>query len=136
MSYLLDTNILSELRKPRMDPGVGLWFQGVGGDQLFVSVMVLGEIRAGVERLRPRDPVQADGFDRWLGSVSGQFAGRILPVTPEVADRWGRLNSPNPLPVVDGILAATALVHGLTLVTRNTRDVRRTGVAILNPFNP
>ena len=136
MSYLLDTNILSELRKPCMDPGVGLWFQGVGGDQLFVSVMVLGEIRAGVERLRPRDPVQADGFDRWLGSVSGQFAGRILPVTPEVADRWGRLNSPNPLPVVDGILAATALVHGLTLVTRNTRDVRRTGVAILNPFNP
>lgn len=103
-------------------------------DQLFVSVLVLGTIRAGVERLRPRDSAQADLFDRWLGSVSRPFSGRILPVTVEVADRWGALNSNNPLPVVDGLLAATALVHRLTLVTRNPRDFHTTGATLLNPF--
>lgn len=134
MSFLLDTNVLSELRKPQADAGVEAWADTVRGDELFVSVLVLGEIRQGVERLRRRDPAQAGVFDAWLETLQRDYAERILDITAEIAQVWGRLNVPDPLPVVDGLLAATAQVHGLTLVTRNTRDVARTGVALLDPF--
>jgi len=97
-------------------------------------VLVVGEIRSGIERLRRRDPAQADELDRWLEGTNSTYTDRILPVTAEVADEWGRLNVPDPLPVVDGLLAATAKVHDLTLVTRNTTDIARTGVKVLNPF--
>ncbi|MEN9581711.1 MAG: hypothetical protein RJA70_4720 [Pseudomonadota bacterium] len=135
MSYLLDTNALSELRKgERANPGVLSWFAQVSDEELFTSVLVLGELRRGIESLRRRDSVAATSLDQWLARLTEQFADRLLPVDRDTALRWGRLNVPDPVPTVDGLLAATALVHELTLVTRNTRDVERTGVALINPF--
>lgn len=104
-----------------------------GGD-LFLSVLVVGEIRQGVERLRSRDPAQAEVFERWLGTLKRDFRDRVLPISTEVAETWGRLNAPAPLPVVDGLLAATAVVHGLTLVTRDTAKLEPTRIALLNPW--
>jgi predicted nucleic acid-binding protein len=99
-----------------------------------MSVLTVGEIRRGIERLRRRDPAQANMFDEWLGGLLEEFAERLLLVTAEIADAWGRLGVPDPVPTVDGLLAATARVSGLTLVTRNTADLVRTGVQLLNPF--
>lgn len=93
-----------------------------------------GEIRAGIERLRRRDEAGAASLEAWLVQVETGFGARTIPVSREVAETWGRMSVPDPLPVVDGLLAATAKVHGLILVTRNTKDVIRTGVALLNPF--
>lgn len=134
MSYLLDTNVLSEIRKPQGDANVRRWFSGVRGDELFLSVLTLGEVRQGVERLKRRDEAQAAVFEGWLEGLATHYRDRLLRVDLEVVDTWGRLNVPDPLPAVDGLLAATALVHGLTLVTRNTKDVARSGAPLLNPF--
>ena len=134
MSYLLDTNVLSEIRKPHGDANVRTWFGGVRSDELFLSVLTLGEVRQGVERLKRRDEAQAAVFEGWLGGLAGHYRERLLPVDLGVVDTWGRLNVPDLLPAVDGLLAATALVHGLTLVTRNTKDVERSGAPLLNPF--
>jgi hypothetical protein len=99
--------------------------------------LVVGEIRQGIERVRSRDPGQAEAQERWLTRLLSVYGGRVLPVTVEVAQEWGRLNAlPQPPPVIDGLLAATAKVHRLTLVTRNVADVSRTGVAVHNPFEP
>lgn len=136
MSYLLDTNVLSEARKPAGDAHVRAWLASVRGAELYLSVLVVGEIRQGIERLRRRDPPQAAVFEAWLATLRRDYADRILPVTAEIAEEWGRLNVPDPVPAIDGLLAATARVHGLTLVMRNTADVARTGVALLNPFAP
>ena len=136
MRYLLDTNIISELRKGRRaDEGVRFWMEATPASSLWVSVLVLGELRRGVEALRRRDPVSADVLEVWLRAQASMHAGRVLPVDEEVADRWGRLNVPDLVPTVDGLLAATALVHGMTVVTRNTRDFAPTGVELLNPFS-
>ena len=136
MSFLLDTNVVSELRKGRRThAGVSRWMAAVPDDEIYLSVVVVGELRQGVERLRGRDPRSAGRLDRWLSGLIEAAADRILPVDMKVAELWGRLNVPDPLPVVDGFLAATAMVHDLTLVTRNTRDVRRTGVRLVNPFD-
>jgi hypothetical protein len=135
MGYLLDTNVLSELRRRSPDRRVTEWLASVPSAQLFLSVLVLGEVRIGIERLRRRDPPQAEVLDAWLSRMESAFADRILPVGPAVAEEWGRLNVPDPVPVVDGLLAATAKVHDLTLATRNTKDVARTGVSVLNPFD-
>ncbi len=135
MTFLLDTNVVSELRKRRADRQVRTWFAGVAGRDLFLSVLVLGEIRQGVERLRQRDSVAADVLDGWLSELERGYSERVLPVTAAIADRWGHLNVPDPVPTVDGLLAATALVHGMILVTRNVTDVRSTGVPTLNPFD-
>ncbi|UCH26097.1 MAG: type II toxin-antitoxin system VapC family toxin [Trueperaceae bacterium] len=134
MSYLLDTNVLSELRKPKGNPKVKTWFAATEGEEVFLSVLVVGEIQQGVERLRRRDPVQAAVFDVWLETLKRDYRERILPITAEIAEVWGRFNASNPLPVIDGLLAATAQVHGLILVTRNVADIDRTGVPLLNPF--
>jgi toxin FitB len=135
MSWLLDTNVLSELRKgPRSDAGVQQWFADVADDQLFTSVLVLGELRRGVESVRRKDAAAAASLERWLDEMATRFPERVLPVDDAVADHWGRLNVPNPVPAIDGLLAATALVHGMTLVTRNVADVASTGVAVINPF--
>ena len=136
MGYLIDTNVWSELqKKQRANPGVQRWYQGIAPDELNVSVLVVGEIRRGIERLRRRDPQQAMQLEHRLSQLQVMMAGRILPVTLAIADRWGRINVPNPFPVVDGLLAATALEHDLILVTRNVRDVERSGVRLLNPFS-
>lgn len=135
MSFLLDTNVISELRRPGADPGVRRWFASVASGDLFLSTLVLGEIRGGIERLRGRDLAQAQIFETWLELLRNHYSDRLLPVTAAVAEEWGRLNAPDPVPVVDGLMAATARVHQLTLVTRNIRDLKRTGVALLNPFS-
>lgn len=134
MGYLLDTNVLSELRRRNPDPGVLSW--AAKATPLFTSALVIGEIRQGVEALRRRDTAQADRLAEWLSTVRHSYADRILPVTAEIAETWGRLTVPDPLPVIDGLLAATAQVHGLTFVTRNVKDVACTGVPVLNPFEP
>jgi toxin FitB len=135
MGYLIDTNVLSEMRKStRGDPGVIAWSLHVPLREMFLSVLVLGEVRRGVEALRGRDPNQANALEAWLLRTNETFAATILPVSREIADCWGRLSVPDRLPEIDGFLAATAIVHGLVLVTRNTRDFTRTGVALFNPF--
>jgi predicted nucleic acid-binding protein len=134
VSLLLDTNVVSEIRKKTPNPGVEEWFASVATHELYLSVLVVGEIRQGVDRLARRDPTQAAVFERWLGQLVTTFADRIVPVTTDIAEVWGRLNVHDPVPVVDGLLAATALVHDWTLVTRNGSDVASTGVRLLNPF--
>ena len=136
MRYLLDTNVVSELRKgSRAGTAVKTWFAAVASNELFLSVLVVGELRQGVEGIRRRDPEAARQLDRWLLALVGSYDDRILPVDARVAELWGRLNVPNRLPVVDGLLAATAIVHDLTLVTRNTRQVAKTGALVLDPFD-
>jgi len=135
MGYLIDTNVLSELQKGnRCHAGVQAWYAAVDAEDLFLSVLVIGEIRLGIERLRRRDTAQSVRLEQKLAAVETRMAGRILPITQAIAERWGCLNIPDPLPVIDSFLAATALEYDLTLVTRNVRDVERTGVRLLNPF--
>lgn len=135
MSYLIDTNVLSELRKHNnADPNVLRWFEQIKAEELFLSVLTIGEIRNGIERIRRRDMKQATQLEQWLQQVETAMETRILPVTLTIANRWGQLGIPDPLPVIDSLLAATALVHDLTLVTRNVRDVAKTGVKLINPF--
>jgi predicted nucleic acid-binding protein len=134
MSYLLGTNVLSEVRRPRPDPGVVAWFESVRADELYLSVMVVGEVRHGIERLARRNPGRADVFEKWLIDLQELYGQRVMPVTAPIAELWGRLTARDPLPVADGLTAATALVHGWTFVTRNTADVIRTGVRLVNPF--
>jgi hypothetical protein len=135
VSFLVDTNVLSELRKGRRaNRGVRAWFAAVDDGDLFTSVLVIGEIRRGIASIRRRDREGAAALEQWLSRLTELFSDRILPIDVAVADRWGALNVPDPLPTVDGLLAATALMHGLTLVTRNTRDVARTGVTLIDPF--
>ena len=137
MSWLVDTNVLSELRKgERAHGGIRTWFAGAEDDDLYTSVLVLGEIRRGVETIRRRDEASALALEQWLRRLTDTFADRVLTIDAEVAERWGRLNVPDPVPTVDGLLAATALVHDLILVTRNVRDVERTGVRLLDPTAP
>ena len=132
--YLLDTNVISELRRRTPSSTVTSWLASHADDDLFLSVIVIGEIRQGVERLRRRDPSQAAALDAWLQATVTAFQHRILPITVEVAQEWGRLNSRDPLPVTDSLIAATALVHDLTVVTRNTADYEDAGVRVLDPF--
>ncbi len=133
--YLIDTNIISEVRKGRRcHPRVAAWFRRVGDDELFLSVLVVGEIRQGIERLRPRNPRHAAALEEWLAELLGTFGERVLPVDERVAQNWGRLNARDTLPVIDSLLAATADTHGLVLVTRNLRDIARSGVLCLDPF--
>lgn len=136
MGFLIDTNVLSEMRKQaRANANVLQWTERNRTSELFLSVLVIGEIQRGIESVRPRDPSRAGSLDVWLADVVDSFGPRILPITLEIAVLWGRLSVPDRLPDVDGLLAATAIVHNLILVTRNTRDVARTGVKLLNPFD-
>lgn len=136
MGFLIDTNVLSELRKgERCNPHVRQWYVGIAASDIYVSVIVLGEIRRGIELLRRRDSVAAARLDAWLLTLRASLGDRLLSISDEVANRWGQLGIPDSLPVADGLLAATALVHDLVLVTRNTRDVERSGARLLNPFD-
>lgn len=135
MSFLLDTNIISETRKAsRMDGGLRRWLSSVDGEDLYISALVLGEIRLGIERLRRRDRIQAEELEHWLGRLRRDYVDKVLTVDAEAAEEWGRINVPDPVSTRDGLMAATALVRGMTFVTRNTSDVERTGVKLLNPF--
>ena len=135
--YLLDTNILGELRKGRQkaDPDVYAWWLGMRCERLFLSVLVLGEIRKGIEMLRRRDPAQVQVLERWLAETQEVFGDRIFDVTQAVAMRWGAMRALRPIPEVDALLAATAIEHNLTMVTRNESDFADLGIRVLNPFN-
>lgn len=135
MTFLIDTNIISEVQKgDRSDPAVAAWWNSVSEDDLWLSPLVLGEIRKGVELVRRRDPQRAEALEGWLAAVMSRFGNRILPVDTAVAAQWGRMNAIRPVPVVDALLAATAKANGLTLVTRNVADVAGLGVDVMNPF--
>ncbi len=135
MSYLIDTNVISEVRKgARCDDHVSAWYASIAGEEIFLSTLVLGEIRKGVERARPRDPGKAAALERWLLEVTVPFQGRVIGIDDAVADQWGRMSAIRPVPAIDSLLAATAMAHGLTLVTRNERDVAGLGATVLNPF--
>ncbi len=136
MTYLLDTNVVSELRKRRPDPHVLAWYGGIASADLFISVLTVGEIRLGIERLRRKDTTQADLLEQWLRGLQVTYADHIVDVDTGIAEQWGRLNVPDPLPVMDGLLAASAKARGWTLVTRNIADLARSGVPIVNPFDP
>lgn len=135
MNYLIDTNIISEIRKgTKCDPNVATWYDSIDDAEIYLSVLVLGEIRKGVERARPSDPAQARALEKWLTSVAESFAERILPVDQAVAEEWGRMAAKRPVSTVDALLAATAKVHGMTLATRNVSDVADLDADFVNPF--
>jgi predicted nucleic acid-binding protein len=135
VTFLLDTNVLSETRKRQPDTGVIEWITATPPGRLHVSVLTLGEIEQGIARIRARgDNQQAAALERWLRDIEVGFADRILPVTLPVASAWGREQHGRPLPVVDALIAATARVNELTVVTRNVKDFQRSGIQVLNPF--
>lgn len=133
--YLLDTNVVSELRKPNADPGVKAWAAGVPPANLFVSVITVLEIETGVLQIEHRDKKQGAALRHWLeGQVLPAFAERVLPVDVAVALQCARLHVPNRMADGDALIAATALVHGLIVVTRNTADFEAAGVGLLDPW--
>jgi toxin FitB len=135
LNYLIDTNVISEIRKrDRCDPLVAAWYASIDEKSIYLSVLVLGEIRRGIERIRPTDPAQARALEAWLSQVTELFGVRILPVDQAVADAWGRMGAGRPLATIDSLLAATAKVNRMTLVTRNAPDVAGLDVPVLNPF--
>lgn len=135
MRYLLDTNFISELRKnERANRGVQAWALANDPAQTAISVITIGEIREGIEDCRARDLPQAKAIEKWLAEQIALFGENLLPVTLDIAGRWGRLMSATRLPDTDLLLAATALEHDLTVITRNVADFKGTGVRILNPW--
>jgi len=132
--YLLDTNIISETRKARADSGVMAFLSAAEEAGLFLSVLTIGELRKGVAAKRRTDRDAADRLGAWVDGIETTFADRVLPLDAVAARRWGELSAGRSLPVIDTLIAATAIRHGLTLVTRNTRDVQATGVAVVDPW--
>ncbi|MGA9040621.1 MAG: type II toxin-antitoxin system VapC family toxin [Terriglobales bacterium] len=136
--FLLDTNVISELVKPKPNPNVTIWIDATGEELLYLSVLTLGEIRRGIASLP--DAARRVKLETWLDrELVLRFSDRILPIDLAIADRWGRLTGTaaarkSPLPVIDGLLAATAVHFDLTLVTRDTKHLIGTGVAFFNPW--
>jgi toxin FitB len=136
VKFLLDTNVISEIRKrDRAHPNVARWVARTPVDEIGTSVLVLAEIRRGIELKRRRDPEQARYLDRWFSHMRVRLADRALPIDESIAQAWAVMGIPDPLPLVDGLLAATAKVHDLTLVTRNVAHIAATGVSLLDPFS-
>jgi hypothetical protein len=134
MTYLLDTNVVSEPRRRQPSSLVMSWFGSTPPATRFISVMTLGELRKGADRVAFRDPDQSAVLRGWLADTATMFRDRIIPVDAVIAEEWGRLQAARPVSPVDALLAATALVHGWTVVTRNERDFVPTGVPTINPF--
>jgi toxin FitB len=136
VKFLLDTNVISELRKrDRAHPNVARWVARTAVKDIGTSVVVLAEIRRGIELKRRSDSNQADALDRWFRQMRTRLADRVLPIDEPIAEAWAIIGIPNPLPLIDGLLAATARIYGLTVVTRNVADIARTGVSFLDPFS-
>ena len=136
MSYLIDTNVLSELRRKLPHPGVSAWFAQRPASSLYLSVLTLGELRKGIDGVN--DEARKLALSDWLNTdLSVFFLGRVLSIDEQVADRWGQLVAAagRPLPAIDSLLAATALVHRLTVVTRNAKDFEGLGLAVINPWS-
>ena len=132
--YLLDTNIISETRKTQANPGVVKFLTNVDSDRLFISVITLGELHRGVQLKQQSDPSAAKKLRDWVHEIETTFADRILLIDATIARLWGQLSAKRSLPVVDTLIAATALRHDLTLVTRNIKDVKATSVITMNPW--
>lgn len=132
--FLLDTDVLSELRKRKRNPDVVKWFGATPDSELYLSVITLAEIERGIERQESVDPTFAKDLAAWLERTLRAFGERILPLTVNIARRWGRLAARIGNTELDLAIAATALEHGLTVVTGNTRHFQRTGALLLNPF--
>ncbi len=132
--YLLDTNIISETRKIRANADVMAFLARADSAALFLSVLSLGELRKGVEAKRRVDPIAATNLSAWVDGIETTFADRVLDIDAGVARLWGELSAARSLPVVDTLIAATAIRRGLTLVTRNTGDVVTTGVNTFDPW--
>jgi predicted nucleic acid-binding protein len=131
--YLLDTNVISETRRPRPHRGVIAWLFGVAPEQIFLSAVTLGELQMGVENLRQQDAVRAEIIEKWVDSVAVSY--NVLPMDTRAFRRWAQLMRGQPSDLVaDAMIAATALVHGLTIVTRNVRDFERLGLSPIDPF--
>jgi len=133
-AHLLDTVILSELRKKTRNAAVVAWFKTVAASDLYLSALTVGEVERGIVSQERLNPPFAQELSAWLDAVRKSYGDRILPVTPSIARRWGRLAGTIGHPGVDLLIAATALEHGLTVVTRNVLHFERTGVPLLNPF--
>jgi toxin FitB len=135
VNILLDTNVISELKRGRNGaPHVVAWFKTLPPQSVFTSVIVLGEIRRGIELIARRDRPQAEVLDRWYSSIREQLGNRVLPVDESVMTLWARISVPNMLPAYDGLIAATALVHDLIIASRNIEDFRRAGAKVINPW--
>lgn len=133
--YLLDTNVISELRRGgAADPRLLSFLTAAGTSHVFLSVLTLGELREGAARQRRRNPVFADRLTAWVETTEQEFADRTLGIDLETARLWGELSATRTRPIIDTLLAATAIVHNLVFVTRNTHDVDDTGAIILNPW--
>lgn len=136
VKFLLDTNVISEIRKrERAHPNVIRWVARTAVEEMGTSVLVLAEIRRGIELRRRRDPEQAKSLDGWFSQMRARLGDRVLPVDEPVAEAWALIGIPDALPPIDGLLAATAKVHGLTIVTRNVADIAASGVPRLDPFS-
>ena len=134
--YLVDTDVFSELRRSRRNRNIVAWFGDVNAADLFLSVVTIGEIELGISRQQRVNPVFAQQLADWLELTLRAYGERILPLTVGIARRWGRLGAQLGNKQLDLAIAATALEHGLTVVTRNVSDFEPTGVPILNPFDP
>lgn len=133
--FLLDTVIISEIRKKQPDSGVIEWLSSQPGSQLYLSVVTLGEIERGIERRRKTEPAFAATLAAWLESLTLLYADRILPITPAIVRRWGRLSAQIGNDSADLLIAATGLAHHLTVVTCNVSHFEPTGIAVVNPFS-
>lgn len=134
--YLVDTNVISEARKgQKANPGVQAFWRRVDAGDIYLSALTIGELRRGLENIRHRgDAVQTRLLETWLELVTSQYADRILAFDADCAQVWGKLMSPHPQHPIDKQIAAIALIHDLTVVTRNVDDFRGTGVRMENPF--
>lgn len=135
MPFLLDTNILTELRKgTRCNSNVSGWAANKRAQAHYISVLSLGEIRKRIELLRNKSPEKCAPLEKWLEKLHMDYANCTIAITAEICERWGELSSHRSLPVIDSLIAATALEFGLTLATRNTKDFDGLGIPIVNPF--
>jgi predicted nucleic acid-binding protein len=133
-SFLLDTNVVSETRRRRPDPLVAGYLARIRESRVCLSCLTIGELIKGASAKMRTDPVEGDTLLRWVDSIEAQFRDRILPVDDEVSRVWGRLSAARSRPVVDALIAATAIVHDMTLVTRNVTDMNDTGARLVDPW--
>lgn len=132
---MIDTNVISEIRKGGdANPQVLRWWKSTRENELFLSILVLGEIRRGIEKIRPIHRNKAEMLENWLKLLTSTFSGKLLPIDLGTANVWGSIGIDRTLPLIDSLLAATAVANNLTLVTRNTADMEHLGVHLLNPF--
>ncbi len=134
MNYLLDTNVISETRRKRPDQGVLAFIKQSAASSLFVSVLSLGELIKGAALISKRDPEQGQALHDWIIGIRAEFQDQMIGIDGAIAEIWGRMSSERPLPVIDGLIAATAQARGLVLVTRNIRDFEDLGITLINPW--